>query len=314
MTPAGRPTRALATHLREYRSAATGVPVESRLIGTRIRAITAAADAWLNRPFVASASHAGFRGAVRDFYHACVRADWHATSIDRHADRVRRGMAHLVEGPSPEGQLDQFLTPFGEFFVPGLGPAFWSAAVQALAPGAAPAWTPDVVAGLNQFGVWLPGGGTSPAVFYAGLQLAYAEIRKKLPGLTAFHVDEFLTEYGLQAPPATVDRWVNQYQSRRGRGRLSFAAGRGLARLDDAIARVPVADRYRLAEQAVRSFAASHGLSRAGAVAVLEAVADDRPGQSPDDRRPRGAEVFGASWFRRRVGIMSATRRPSRMT
>jgi hypothetical protein len=298
----------LATLLRDFRSAAD--PAEFPLLGTRIRAITAARTSWLNADFITSAPDPVFRAAVRDFYCACVRSGWHADVIDRHADRLRRGATQFLDAPTPAARrLDECLVPGGALFVPGLGPAFWSAVLQALSPGAAPAWTPDVVAGLARLAMWLPGAGAAPAVFYAALSLAYAEIRRQAPGMTSFQIDEFLTRHGLCPLPATVDRWVNQHRTKRGRGRLTFAAGRGLARLDDAIARAPAAQRCHLAEQAVQSFAAAHGLSRAGAVAVLEAVAEDGP--APAAARTPGAEIFAASWFRRRINPPAGARRPA---
>lgn len=280
MARTGRPALELPELLRQFRSAAHRDPVA---VGDRFRAVTVATSDWFNADFVANASDGSFGDAVEHFYRACVRSAWHAAAIRQHLGSIRGALGFALTESAPAARLlDQCLRPGGEFFVAGLGPAFWSAVCQALAPDTAPAWTPEIVAGLTRLGRWLPPPTVRPSIRYVAIMLANAHIRRYGPGLSVFDVDRFLTFIGTElhqpAPRlATVKEWADACRHRTGRARLSFSAGQGLARLDDAITGAPPALRLTLAEQAVRSLADAHGLSHAGAVAVLEAAGEHVP-------------------------------------
>src|SRR5581483_5289831 len=81
----------------------------------------------------------------------------------------------------------------GAYSVPGLGPAFWSALFQGLDPQRHPAWTPAVITGLRRLGLDAWQAHDGPAAVYATLLETYARLRASHPGLTALHVDHFLT-------------------------------------------------------------------------------------------------------------------------
>src|SRR5207237_8150221 len=80
----------------------------------------------------------------------------------------------------------------GAYHVAGLGPAFWSAAAQALDPDRHPSWTAATLAGARRLGL-APRSANGPDAVYADFLDAARRIRSEAPALTAQHVDDFLT-------------------------------------------------------------------------------------------------------------------------
>lgn len=162
-------------------------------LGSRSRAVLAARDRLLSEQFLDTAGADDFQAEVVGFYAACVTPPLHATTLARRAGVVRHALTHLRRGVDPLPQkLERCLAPGAAYHVPGLGPAFWSAAVQVLDPWRHPAWTQATMAGLRRLGLagWSPQDG--PARIYTALQEAYARLRTLEPTLTALHCDHFL--------------------------------------------------------------------------------------------------------------------------
>jgi hypothetical protein len=189
MRASRRPTLPLAPLLRAY--AESGPPPES---GPRGPAVRAARAGWLHDEFLDSAGADEFRAAVLRFYEAVVTPPLHAATLARRAGLVRHGLAHLLRSPDPlPVRLGRCLDPAGPYFVAGRGPAFWSAAAQALDPDRHPAWTPPVLAGLRRLGLVAGRRGADPAELYAAVLGAYERMLADEPRLTALHLDHFLT-------------------------------------------------------------------------------------------------------------------------
>jgi hypothetical protein len=89
--------------------------------------------------------------------------------------------------------MERCLSPSGPYHVAGLGPAFWSAALQGTQPARLPAWTPATLAGLRRLGMMRTPVGAGPAEVYAAFLAAYGRIQAREPALSALHVDHFLT-------------------------------------------------------------------------------------------------------------------------
>jgi hypothetical protein len=162
-------------------------------LGTRFSAVFSATARFFYPEFVDSASDDDLCGAVTRFYEACVDPPLHTAALRRKAGVVRHGLAYLLRGRDGlPAKAAGCLAAVGPYFVAGLGPAFWSALLQALCPARHPGWLPATVAGLRRFGLahWPPGAG--PDAIYAALQADYARIRAIEPTLSALHVDHFL--------------------------------------------------------------------------------------------------------------------------
>jgi MoxR-like ATPase len=176
-----------------------GPPSPDRLgelpgLGPRVRAVLAARAEWLNDATLDTAPAAHFQAALLHFYRAVVVPPLHAAALGRRAGLVRHGLAHLLRSPDAVGvKLGRCLDAAGPYHVPGLGPAFWSAAAQALDPDRHPSWTPPVVAGLRRLGLLGGRGGNGPGEVYTALAASYSRILAEEPGLTALHLDHFLT-------------------------------------------------------------------------------------------------------------------------
>src|SRR5262249_40307774 len=123
-----------------------------------------------------------------------VRPPLHRETVLRRAGFLRHGLAFLLRGRDPlPAKVEACLAPAGAYHVAGLGPQFWSALLQALQPSRHPGWTPEVLQGLRRTGLLRHHDGARPAVINAELCAAYARIQTLQPGLSALHVDHFLS-------------------------------------------------------------------------------------------------------------------------
>ncbi len=176
-----------------------GVPTVAELhhlsgLGARFAAILSASVKFLFPDFLDNASVADLGDALVRFYEACVQPPLHGETLRRRAGIVRHGLAYLLRGRDPlPVKAAACLSATGTYHVAGLGPRFWSAALQALQPSHHPGWTPAILAGLARLGLANGRRGDGPEVVYAALLSAYARIQALEPALSALHVDHFLT-------------------------------------------------------------------------------------------------------------------------
>lgn len=196
MRRAPRDALPLAPLLRAF--AESGVPPAAELTrlpgsGLRVAAVLAARGRLVAEHFLDSATDTEFADALTAFYKACVVPALHTDTVRRRSRLLRYGVAHLVRGPDPVARkLAQCVAADGPYHVAGLGPAFWSAVVQAVDPVRHPAWVPPVVAGVRRLGLAPLPPNDGPEAAYAALLDAYRRIRDAAPTLTALHGDQFL--------------------------------------------------------------------------------------------------------------------------
>jgi hypothetical protein len=198
MKSALRPPLPVVPLLRAYVEA--GPPREDDLdslpgLGPRFQAIRAASQELLAEPFLDSAGAAEFQAALARFYEACVRPPLHGAVVRCRAGALRHALGHLRRCAEPlPRKVGRCLDPDGPYHIAGVGPAFWSALLQALDPHC-PGWTAGTTAGLRRLGLF-PADGRRPSQVYAAVLETYRWLRSLQPGLTAQHLDHFLTLAG----------------------------------------------------------------------------------------------------------------------
>jgi MoxR-like ATPase len=161
-------------------------------LGGRFAAVLGASARFLYPDFLQRASDDQLRDALVRFYEAAVSPPLHADTVRRRAGFLRHALAHLLHGQGPVAQrLDACVRAGGAYRVAGLGPSFWSALLQGLAPARHPGWTPAIRRGAERLGLAPPSAG--PAGFYAALGDLHARLRAAEPGLTSPHIDHFLS-------------------------------------------------------------------------------------------------------------------------
>jgi hypothetical protein len=163
-------------------------------LGPRFAAIRAARTTLLAEDFLDHAAEPVFREALRNFYDQVVSPPLHGATLDRRAGIVRHGIVALLHGrDSLPARLEQCLTPGRPYFVPGLGPSFWSALAQAIDPDRHPGWTPAIEMGARNLGLarWAPGSGA--AILYGRLLEVYGRLLNSGELTSAQQVDHFLT-------------------------------------------------------------------------------------------------------------------------
>jgi MoxR-like ATPase len=165
-------------------------------LGPRFAAIRTASRQLLDEQFLDSAGAAEFQTALVRFYEACVQPALHVEVVRRRAGALRHALGHLRRCADPlPRKAERCLDPSGPYHVTGLGPAFWSALFQALTPDQNAGWTPDTAAGLRRLGL-SPADAVGPGAAYAAVLDAYRALHALQPGLTAQHLDHFLTLAG----------------------------------------------------------------------------------------------------------------------
>jgi uncharacterized protein (DUF2461 family) len=190
-------TLPLAPLLHAYSRA--GVPSTADLhhladLGPRFAAVLGATARFFFDDFLDRASDADLGEALVRFYDAVVRPPLYGATVRRRAGFLRHGLALLLRGcDSVPTKMEACLAAAGPYHVAGLGPQFWSALLQALQPGRHPGWTPEILEGLRRLGLFRPRPGAGPGAIYAGLTTAYGRIQALEPGLSALHVDHFLS-------------------------------------------------------------------------------------------------------------------------
>jgi MoxR-like ATPase len=199
--------------LRSYRESAPASPealAELPGLGRRWAAVLGAPVKLLSDAFVDQASAEQFQAALLQFYEATVDFALHADTVRRCAGLVRHALSYILHGRDPLAtKIERCLAADGPYRVPGLGRSFWSAIWQALDHVQHPAWTPTIEAGLRRLGLarWHPQ--ARPGRIYSALRETYAELREQAPGLTALHLDHFLT---LAATMSGRDLWSGHTQ------------------------------------------------------------------------------------------------------
>jgi 5-methylcytosine-specific restriction protein B len=163
-------------------------------LGARFEAIRKARGSFLSEKFLDTASDAEFTAALRTFYTACVQPALHAETIGRRSGILRHALGHLLRCREPlPRRLEGCLAVDGPYHVGGLGPAFWSALVQALDPNGHPGWLPLTRAGSHRLGLTTGQPNDAPAVTYAALLQNYVRVRGLAASLSAQHIDHFLS-------------------------------------------------------------------------------------------------------------------------
>ena len=161
--------------------------------GSRFAAILSATARFLYPDFLERAAPAEFAEALVRFYEAVVDPPLHVETLRRRAGLVRHAIAAFLHcRDSLPRRLAACLDADGPYRVVGLGPAFWSALLQGLAPTIHPGWTPATVAGLRRLRLVRLPQGASPADVYAALIETHARVRSVEPKLTALQIDHFL--------------------------------------------------------------------------------------------------------------------------
>jgi hypothetical protein len=163
-------------------------------LGARFAAIRTVRQGLLDADFLDTAADEVCRDALLRFYGQVVLPPLHGATLQRRAGVVRHGIAALLRGRDPlPVRLEQCLQPGGAYFVPGLGPTFWSAIAQGLDPDRHPGWTPAILAGVRRLGLakWAPG--TPPASIYGRLLEVYGRLLGSGALSSAQQVDHFLT-------------------------------------------------------------------------------------------------------------------------
>jgi MoxR-like ATPase len=174
-------------------------------LGPRLKAVLAAGGEFANPSFVDSGSETDFQAALVRFYEACVQPALHMDTVRRRAGIIRHALGHLLRCPDPlPRKAERCLATGGPYFVAGLGPSFWSALFQALDPLQYPAWTPATMAGLRRLELVRWSDSDGPGQIYAALLDVYGELLSRQPGLSALHLDHFLT---LMAAMQGRDLW-----------------------------------------------------------------------------------------------------------
>jgi uncharacterized protein (DUF2461 family) len=187
----------LAPLLHAYTRA--GIPSTAELhhlpgFGPRFAAVLSASVKFLYADFLENAPSSDLADALVRIYEACVRPPLHVETLRRRVGIVRHGLAYLLRGRDPLAvKAAAYLSAKGTYHVAGLGPAFWSALLQALQPSRYPGWTPAILAGLKRLGLASVRRGEGPEAVYAALLSAYARIQTQEPAMSALHVDHFLS-------------------------------------------------------------------------------------------------------------------------
>ncbi len=163
-------------------------------LGPRFAAVLSATARFLYPAFLDEASDADLCEALTRFYEAAVDPPLHAVALRRHIGIVRHGLNCLLHGRDPMPvRLNACIAASGAYYVAGLGPAFWSALIQAPQRARRPGWTPAVIAGLRRLGLARWRIDDEPAAVYTALLAEYQAIQSLAPSLSALHIDHFLT-------------------------------------------------------------------------------------------------------------------------
>jgi MoxR-like ATPase/uncharacterized protein (DUF2461 family) len=165
-------------------------------LGPRFAAILSATACFLYGDFLDRACDTDLAEALLRFYDACVEPPLHPQTLRQRIGLVRHGLAALLRGRDPlPAKVQACLAANGPYHVPGLGPQFWSALLQALHPMQHPGWTAAILEGARRLGLFRRGPGASPATIYGDLQQCYRSIQAQAR-LSALHIDHFLTLVG----------------------------------------------------------------------------------------------------------------------
>lgn len=178
--------------LSAYRTRRGGSPGTTNF---RSDAVRSARGAWLNEPFLDQSPPDALSRQLLSFYRAVVPIPWHEDVVVRHGGMIRHGLNHLLRGQGATGvRFARCALPGGTYHVPGLGPAFWSAAVKALDPDRLPLWSPTLVSGLAHIGLIRSDPGRDLGASWSAAAAAYDSILAGHSDLTACDLDSFLVD------------------------------------------------------------------------------------------------------------------------
>ncbi len=181
--------------LRAYGGSLSAVDLD-RLpaLGARFAAVRSARGDVLAEAFLDGAAPDDFAAALVRFYEACVRPPLHVDVVRRRAGMVRHALGHLLRGSEPLARkAERCLRADGAYYVPGLGPSFWSALFQALDPTRNAGCTPATLTGLRRLGLARWPSHADAAHVYTTILKIYDRLRGLDPALTARHLDHFLS-------------------------------------------------------------------------------------------------------------------------
>lgn len=166
--------------LAAFRAAGASAPEPS----ARVPAVSAA--------FLDTATDKQLVAALARFADVRLPVNFHPGVISERVRFIRHALNHLLRGqdPLPE-RLARCVTPGEVYFVPGLGPGFWSALAATVESGRVPHWCPTVERGLLRLGILRAVSSEARARFAAAC-LGYDVVREHAPELTAADVDDFL--------------------------------------------------------------------------------------------------------------------------
>lgn len=152
----------------------------------RDAAIRGARKGWLNERFLDTAQPERLTAKLTAFYRAALPIAWHEPLLELRVGALRHGLNHLLRGRDPlSARYERCARPAEAYYVPGLGPTFWSAIVKALDPDRMPDWGPAVREGLTRVGLLPEGRGLDAA------SQAYAGLLDANAALTATDLDRF---------------------------------------------------------------------------------------------------------------------------
>lgn len=155
-------------------------------LGERFVAISSASVTFLYDNFLDRSTPEELTRAVLRFYRSCCELPLHEERVKNRIGIIRHALAHLARCPDPiTEKLQRCLQSDGPYFVPGLGPMFWTSMIQGLAHEQHAAWTPAVIDGLQRVDL-----STND---YSQICQSFREIRRLLSGMTALHVEHFLS-------------------------------------------------------------------------------------------------------------------------
>ncbi len=204
-----------------------GLPSRTQLgqipgLGDRIQAILSAPRELLYETFLNQAETARWQKALVAFYTATVYPPLHEEFLRTRAEMVRHALGYLLRGRDPwPRKFAACLSAEGAYHVPGLGPSFWSALIQALNPSRHPAWTPTVLEGMQRVGLITRLVPKRPEQIYTTLLELQGQLQQRWPALSALHGEHF---FSLVAEMQDRELWAGAHRLRPGSPHLDLSA------------------------------------------------------------------------------------------
>lgn len=194
----------------------------------------------LSARFLDSATDDQLTAALHTTAQAALPLVLHPDLFTRRVRYVRHALNHLFRATDPlPDRIARCVTPGEAYFVPGLGPGFWSALLASTDPELAPVWSPATESGLLRLGLLRDAGRDARTRFGAVCQ-GFEAIRERAPDLTARAVAAFLER---------VSRMTGRELPSGPTGPGAFAWAASPARIEQAVrevrTRLPLQHRMR---------------------------------------------------------------------